>query len=78
MLFRSRNLNSPEYDFLLKLIDVCRESNMSLGHEDSQGSFLVHPGFDFDNAVWLLSARVIKPGDNEAHNDTLKTSWDQL
>ena len=49
--------------FLEDLIAVYRKHGMSLGHEDSQGGFLVEV-FDDENVEWLLDAADCRPGHN--------------
>ena len=41
--------------FLAEVVEVCRKHGMSLGHEDSQGAFLVE-NFRDSNSRWLMQA----------------------
>ena len=43
--------------FLSELVAVCRRHGLSLGHEDSQGAFVIHEYSD-DNIDWLLDALI--------------------
>lgn len=42
--------------FLDEIADVCRRHDMTLGHEDSHGTFLVERD---GNTTWLLQAREV-------------------
>lgn len=47
---------SPKVDaFLDDIVAVCRKHNMSLGHEDSHGAFLVED-YSEENVRWLNAA----------------------
>lgn len=43
--------------FLDEIIEVCKKHNMSISHEDFQGSFLIE-NFDKDNINWLYNAAI--------------------
>ncbi len=46
-------VESPEVDsFLDEIESVCRKHKMSIGHEDSQGAFIVFP-FSVPYIKWL-------------------------
>mgnify|MGYP003590568770 CR=1 FL=1 len=42
-------------EFLDELLQVCKKHGLSLGHEDTQGSFLIHP-YNKHDADWLTDA----------------------
>ena len=46
-------------DFLNALVKVCMKHDLSLGHEDPHGGFLVHE-LDEHNIKWLLDAAIAK------------------
>lgn len=49
--------DAPDVDaFLNEVLAVCRKHNMSLGHEDGQGGFIVVRGFAERDAEWLMAA----------------------
>jgi len=58
------DVDTPDIDeFLTEVIDVCKRFNMSIGHEDGHGAFLVRRGFCVDYAEWLWGAGIDEPRD---------------
>jgi hypothetical protein len=45
--------------FLAELVQVCKKHGFSLGHEDTQGAFIVEK-YAEDNIRWLKSALIGK------------------
>lgn len=43
-------------DFLIDIINICKKHNLSIGHEDTHGAFLIFP-YDEDLVTWLKNAR---------------------
>lgn len=41
--------------FLNEVVEVCKKHNLSIGHEDEQGTFIVHP-YGGWYTQWLLEA----------------------
>ena len=57
------HIENPKVDvFLNDLIDVCKEHNLSLSHEDLHGAFQVVP-YDDSFKAWLEQA-MDKTGEN--------------
>lgn len=42
--------------FIEEIIELCKKYNLSLGHEDTHGSFLVAP-YDEEAIKWISAAR---------------------
>lgn len=59
----SPEMNEKEIDrfdqllFLADIIIVCKKHKLSLGHEDTQGAFLIYP-YDEKYVDWLLEAQL--------------------
>jgi sugar phosphate isomerase/epimerase len=45
--------------FLAEIVALCKRYGFSLGHEDTQGAFIVER-YDEDNIQWLMDAMVGK------------------
>ncbi len=45
--------------FLAEIVALCKKYGFSLGHEDTQGAFIVEK-YDADNIQWLMEAVVGK------------------
>ncbi len=43
--------------FLLEIIEVCKKHNMSIGHEDEHGGFLID-NYDEGYTAWLEAAAI--------------------
>ena len=55
----SEDVEAPDIDiFLRELIQVCRNHNMSITHEDVHGAFIIYRGFDENSADALLAAHI--------------------
>ena len=53
---KGRNIENAKIDaFLAEVIEVSKKHGLSIGHEDSHGSFLVHK-FTQDNADCLMAS----------------------
>ena len=47
---------TPEVDaFIADIVEVCKKHNMSIGHEDGHGSFIIEKFCKF-NIAWLQKA----------------------
>jgi len=42
-------------DFLKNIIEICKKYGFSIGHEDTQGSFIIED-FKDENITWLNAA----------------------
>jgi hypothetical protein len=52
-------IEDPRIDaFLADLVAVCRKHDLSIGHEDEHGAFVVRLNFDEDDATWLRAAMI--------------------
>ena len=49
--------------FLKELTNLCKTYNLSIAHEDRQGSFIIEK-YDKDNIAWLYSASKGYEGDD--------------
>ena len=47
--------------FIEAILGVCKQHGFSISHEDGQGAFEIHSGFDEDNAKWLQNAHYYPP-----------------
>ena len=45
--------------FLQEVVEVCKKHGMAIGHQDSQGAFVVE-AFTQESVEWLLDAVVSK------------------
>jgi hypothetical protein len=43
-------------DFINEVLGLCKKYNLSIGHEDTEGGFIVHEGYKEENADWLKDA----------------------
>jgi hypothetical protein len=41
--------------FMHELVELCKKHNLSIGHEDHHGGFLIHPYNEY-NIDWLKNA----------------------
>lgn len=54
-------VENPKIDaFIEDVLGTCRKHNMSIGHEDSHGAFIVYGHFSEVMADWLRSAHSIR------------------
>ena len=47
-------------NFFDEIEEVCKKHNISIGHEDTQGSFIIYQEYDEDIMKWLRYASLGK------------------
>lgn len=58
------SIPTPDVDeFLRDVMEVCRKHQMSLGHEDDHGAFIVYRDLKDSHIQWLMAAMVGDPED---------------
>jgi len=71
---KSRAEEIPKVDeFIEAVLAVCGQYNLSIGHEDEYGAFVVHSGYDEIYASWLRHAHYYTPPAMK-HAEALKPS----
>jgi hypothetical protein len=43
-------------EFIERIVSLCREYGLSIGHEDEHGAFLIEIGYDENYMNWLRDA----------------------
>lgn len=56
-MFQSQENHAKLAEFIEEIAAVCKRHGLSIGHEDSEGSFIIRPYSD-DDIDWLRDALV--------------------
>lgn len=51
--------------FKKQVLALCKDYKLSIGHEDVDGSFILHRGFNDKRAAWFMNARYEDEEDKE-------------